>query len=166
LTSPDCNGNNNPDECEIDENSTAPGGPFYCTANCDPDCNDSGLPDACEPDGDGDGVPDVCDPCPHDNPDDFDGDGACNSSDECPYDPDKILAGDCGCGNPEDDADGDGVPDCIDLCPGVDDTIYAPDCTETIPTVSTWGLTILALLLITAAKVCAAGRCRSEVGRS
>jgi len=166
LTSPDCNGNNNPDECEIDENSTAPGGPFYCTANCDPDCNDSGLPDTCEPDGDGDGVPDVCDPCPHDNPDDFDGDGACNSSDECPYDPDKILAGDCGCGNPEDDADGDGVPDCIDLCPGVDDTIYAPDCTETIPTVSTWGLTILALLLITAAKVCAAGRCRSEVGRS
>ena len=48
MTSPDCNGDGIPDECEIDVNSTAPGGPFFCTVNCDPDCNDNGIPDECD----------------------------------------------------------------------------------------------------------------------
>lgn len=48
TTSSDCNINLVPDECEIDENSSAPGGPFFCMENCDPDCNVNGLLDACE----------------------------------------------------------------------------------------------------------------------
>lgn len=44
-----------PDVCEIDKNSSASGGPFYCntkTDNCDPDCQNGGI---------GNGIPDVCD---------------------------------------------------------------------------------------------------------
>jgi hypothetical protein len=65
--SPDCNGNGIPDECEIDENSGAPGGPYYCQADCDPDCNLNGVPDACDiaegtsEDCNGNGIPDSCD---------------------------------------------------------------------------------------------------------
>lgn len=47
-TSTDCNNNATPDECEIDVNSTAPGGPFFCIENCLPDCNDNGVLDECE----------------------------------------------------------------------------------------------------------------------
>jgi len=47
-TSDDCNNNIVPDECEIDVNSTAPGGPFYCTEDCAADCNDNGTIDDCE----------------------------------------------------------------------------------------------------------------------
>lgn len=47
-TSSDCNRNLIPDECEIDINSPAPGGPFYCTNNCGADCNDDGMLDECE----------------------------------------------------------------------------------------------------------------------
>ncbi|MCP3903523.1 MAG: hypothetical protein GY715_07785 [Planctomycetes bacterium] len=46
--STDCNNNVIPDECEIDESSQAPGGPFFCTEQCASDCNDNGLLDACE----------------------------------------------------------------------------------------------------------------------
>lgn len=66
--SDDCNANMVPDECEIDADSTAPGGPFYCIPPCDPDCNHSGTPDACDitaggsGDFDGNGVPDECQP--------------------------------------------------------------------------------------------------------
>ena len=63
MTSPDCNGNAIPDECEINENSTAPGGPFFCNSDCDPDCNHSGIPDECELSGNdcnSDGRPDEC----------------------------------------------------------------------------------------------------------
>ncbi len=66
-TSPDCNGNGVPDECEIAENSSAPGGPFFCTENCDPDCNVSGVPDECElecNDCNKNLVPDDCDAAP------------------------------------------------------------------------------------------------------
>jgi hypothetical protein len=69
----DCDANGLPDECQIDAGSTAPGGPFHCTADCDPDCNHNGIPDACDlnpadPDGNGavsrdcdaDGVPGEC----------------------------------------------------------------------------------------------------------
>ena len=48
TTSNDCNGDAVPDECEIDLNSVAPGGPFFCTTDCDPDCNDNAVPDECE----------------------------------------------------------------------------------------------------------------------
>ncbi len=46
------------------------------------------------------------------------------------------------------DRDGDGVPDCADLCAGLDDAIYAPECV--VPTLSAWGLLVLALLLLAA----------------
>ncbi|UCE58998.1 MAG: S8 family serine peptidase [Phycisphaerales bacterium] len=75
LNSTDCNADGTPDECEIDEDSTAPSGPFYCPSDCDPDCNDNGIPDECDldpldPDGDGqisdncnyNAVPDECEP--------------------------------------------------------------------------------------------------------
>ena len=59
--SEDCNGNHIPDKCEISVESTAPsGGPFFCTTNCDPDCNNNGMPDACE-DCNGNGRADECD---------------------------------------------------------------------------------------------------------
>jgi len=61
--SADCNANTIPDRCEIDRQSTAAGGPFFCVSNCDPDCNTSGTPDACDPYGDhnGDGAVDQAD---------------------------------------------------------------------------------------------------------
>lgn len=77
------------------------------------------------------------------------------------------------------DSDGDGVDDLCDNCPGVDDFVYgvrvccvsgaqcdsdaecgpgqscqtACTCPGTIPTVSHWGLLVLALLLMVVAKV-------------
>ncbi len=66
IEASDCNSNDIPDVCEIDENSSASGGPFYCTENCDPDCNENGIPDACDIAGEesedcnGNGVPDEC----------------------------------------------------------------------------------------------------------
>ena len=61
----DCNGNGVPDDCEIEEGSTAPGGPFFCTAQCASDCNENGIPDECDigtisDDCDENGVPDIC----------------------------------------------------------------------------------------------------------
>ncbi len=64
----DCNANGLPDVCEIDRTSSAPGGPFYCTQDCDPDCNGNGVPDACDiagghsQDCNTNGVPDECEP--------------------------------------------------------------------------------------------------------
>lgn len=64
----DCNANGLPDVCEIDRTSPAPGGPFYCTQDCDPDCNGNGVPDACDiagghsQDCNANGVPDECEP--------------------------------------------------------------------------------------------------------
>lgn len=119
-TSQDCNGNNVPDECEISVNSTAPGGPFFCTQGCDADCNNNGIPDACDADADADGVPDDCDNCPQTaNADqsDTDGDGRGNACDGCPADAIKFEPGPCGCGVAEVDTDGDGTPNCNDGCP-------------------------------------------------
>ena len=91
--------------------------------------------------------------------DDTDGDGVCESDDGCPLDADKTDPGLCGCGVDEnDDSDGDGIPDCDDQCPGADDAIFAPDCVDAIPTVSSWGLVILALLLLTGGKLLAVAR--------
>ena len=63
-----------------------------------------------------------------------------------------MFVGQCGCGVSDVDTDLDGVSDCDDLCPGVDDTAFG-DFTGEIPTVSEWGLAILALLLLTASKL-------------
>ena len=51
------------------------------------------------------------------------------------------------------DSDGDGVADPCDMCPGVDDTVYGPNCGAAIPTMSEWGLLVLALLMLSAGKV-------------
>lgn len=50
------------------------------------------------------------------------------------------------------DTDGDGVDDLCDRCPGVDDAVFAPGCVGAIPTVSHWGLVILALALLALGK--------------
>ena len=88
-------------------------------------------------DDDGDGVPDGCDVCP---------------------DADDNLPGQ------QDDDDGDSVINCVDQCRGVDDAIYAPECEGAIPTLSAWGLTVLALILLVLAKV--AFRPRSRIANS
>ncbi|NOT00711.1 MAG: right-handed parallel beta-helix repeat-containing protein [Phycisphaerales bacterium] len=95
----DCNGNNRPDVCDIDEDSQAPGGPYFCTQNCAADCNDNGEPDSCEligGDCNDNDIPDDCDlasgesgDCDSNNvPDecqpDGDGDGVINPCDQCP----------------------------------------------------------------------------------
>lgn len=108
-------------------------------------------------DADHDGVGDVCDNClnvPNPSQENNDGDSAGNACGECPDDPDKLEPGICGCGRPETgDSDGDGVSDCIDQCQGVDDALFAPGCEGQIPTVSQWGLVVLALLLMVLGKV-------------
>ncbi len=111
-----------------------------CSATVQVDCLDSG--------GVFFGYNSTCD-----SPD-ADGDGLRNGCDGCPDDPNKIEPGECGCGVDEvTDSDEDGVPDCDDECPGVDDAIIAPGCDGAIPTVSTWGLVILGLLLLVGHKI-------------
>ncbi|MBU0719412.1 MAG: hypothetical protein KJ749_14285, partial [Planctomycetes bacterium] len=51
------------------------------------------------------------------------------------------------------DSDGDTVVNLCDTCPGADDLVYGPCDEDTIPTVSQWGLIILALLLMVGGKV-------------
>ncbi|MCH8243301.1 MAG: IPTL-CTERM sorting domain-containing protein [Planctomycetes bacterium] len=53
----------------------------------------------------------------------------------------------------EDDEDGDGLVDPCDRCPGINDAIFLPECEGAIPTVSSWGVLVLALLLSVAAKI-------------
>lgn len=68
LAGDDCNADGRLDRCEIPAGSGASGGPYYCTAHCDPDCNDNGVPDDCDigagesDDCNADGVPDECQP--------------------------------------------------------------------------------------------------------
>ena len=100
---------------------------------------------------------------------DPDGDGFDDNCEACPQDPNKIEPGICGCGVSDDDSDGDATPDCQDGCPadpgktapgicgcGIEDVDIdgdgTPDCAE-IPTVSFWGLIILAIGLLTLAKI-------------
>ena len=125
---PDCNGNNQPDFCDLLNGTSfdcnSDGVPDECQADCNGnglhddcdiaegtslDCNGNGVPDECEPDCDGNGVPDDCELEGND----------CNANgvlDVC-----DIAGGaslDCnGDGVPDDcqlegnDCDGDGVPD-------------------------------------------------------
>jgi len=133
----------------------------------------------CEGDTDGDGVDAVCgDECPTNSEKtapgvcgclvsdvDSDGDGVPDCDDECPSDPEKVEPGTCGCGVDDNaDSDNDTVPDCLDVCPGVDDTVFTPECQTPIPTVSSWGVFALALLLLVAAKI-RFGRRRTAVVR-
>ena len=103
---------------------------------------------------------------------DSDSDGTADCNDECDLDPNKTLKGCCGCAiaagpacSDDNDDDGDGYPECdegcdvqdVPMCPdtcfGVDDAQY-PECPQDIiPTVSEWGLVIMALLLLVAGKV-------------
>lgn len=48
LDPTDCDANGMIDACEIEADSVAPNGPFYCIADCDADCNENGIPDACD----------------------------------------------------------------------------------------------------------------------
>lgn len=137
------------------------------------DCNDDGEGDACEADpaeqdADGDGTCNGVDGCPNDplkiapgqcgcgNPDtDSDLDGAADCVDECDDNPLWQEEPPCGCDSTSYDNlddDGDGFPNCDDTCAGVDDAVFGP-CDEPIPTVSEWGLVVLALLLLAAGKV-------------
>jgi len=117
---------------------------------------------SCEslPDSDGDLAVDPCDGCPNDGqktgpgqcgcfvPDtDSDGDSVADCVDQCPGHDDLAPGA-------VDDDDGDGVINCNDLCPGVDDAVYGPLCAAGLPTVSGWGMLVLAMLLLVTAKVC------------
>ena len=136
------------------------------------DCDSDSEGDACEAneadqDRDFDGECNGTDGCPDDggkteplqcgcgnSEDDADGDGTADCNDNCPNDPNKVDPGTCGCGTADEgDEDGDGVLDCVDQCRGVDDAIFAPECDGAIPAVSEWGLLILAMLLLVAAKI-------------
>ena len=137
--------NDNPDDIDGDGvcDSDDP-----CPDDNPDDTDGDGVCDSDDPcpldnpdDGDGDGVCDSDDPCPNDNPDDTDGDGVCDSVDACPGADDNL------------ESDGDGVPDCLDQCPGVNDAVYLPECANAIPTVSTWGLVVLSLLLLIGGKL-------------
>ena len=60
-----------------------------------------------------------------------------------------------------DDSDGDTIDNLCDICAGVDDAIFCPGCKVAIPTLSQWGLVVLALLLLTVSKVYFGGRQRA-----
>jgi hypothetical protein len=118
----DCNNNGKLDKCEIPVGSPAPGGPFYCTSNCDPDCNVNGIPDSCDivsgfsQDCNGGGVPDSCEiaqnpllDCNTNGVIDTCGEPDCNANnipDDCegPVCP-GILRGDMNCSGAVDFAD-------------------------------------------------------------
>jgi len=163
--STDCNANDTPDECDFQLGLADDCNGNDVLDDCEADADDDGFIDDCDncpgsanddqADGDGDGQGNVCDPCPADFFDDSDGDGACDSAETCPFDPQKLEPGICGCEVPDTDSDGDGFADCVDQCPDVDDAIYAPGCVGAIPTVSSWGMIILALALMVGIKISA-----------
>ena len=91
----DCNGNGEPDNCDLADETSS-------------DCDGNLRPDECDPDADGDGNPDACDPCPLDPSDDSDSDGLCDSVDNCPQVPNADQA----------DGDADGLGDACDSFEG------------------------------------------------
>ncbi len=147
------------DNCDNDPNKLEPGlcGCGVADTNTDgdsqPDCNETcdTDPNKLAPGICGCGTPDT----------DTDLDGFPNCNDGCPTDPNKQLPGTCGCGVSDVDTDGDTVADCNDVCPGGDDLVdnngngTPDDCDSagTIPTVSEWGIVIMALLLLAAGKI-------------
>ena len=114
-TSPDCNANGTPDECDI-----AAGTSSDCNANgvpdeCDVlllDCNGNGIPDDCEADCNANGTPDDCDVTAGTSPD-------CNANgtpDECDLSAGTSL--DCNANGVPDECDAlvadcnaNGIPD-------------------------------------------------------
>ena len=93
MTSPDCDGDGVPDECQLPKES---GG--LCTEGCAPDCNGNGVIDSCEIA--------ACTPKSKDYPacDDCNLNGVPDGCDVDPEDPD-------GNGQVSEDEDQDGVPD-------------------------------------------------------
>ena len=93
--------------------------------------NCPGAPNPAQEDCNQDGQGDACDPDPGEG--DHDGDGVCDGTDNCPDDhnPDQI------------DTDGDGFGDECDQFPGV----------NPIPAASGWAVIVMALVLLTAAKI-------------
>lgn len=130
----DCNLNFIPDSCELADGQLA-------------DCDGNNSADICQPDTDGDGSIDACEACPGDPLKITPGVCGCGNPDVepcdyCPNDPLKSEPGACGCGTPDEDLNGNGTPDCFDG----------------IPAASTWGLVVLALVLMAGAKVMFARR--------
>ncbi|UCE59358.1 MAG: hypothetical protein JSU63_18190 [Phycisphaerales bacterium] len=169
-----CEGHDDLSDADGDE---VPDGCDACEGYDDSlDADGDGVPDDCDicegyddnQDADGDGTPDGCDGCPEDPfkiapgicgcgiPDtDTDNDGCPDCVDECPMNDLWCTEPACGCDSTEydnEDDDGDGFVNCFDTCAGVDDAEFGP-CDDAIPTVSTWGLVVLALLLLTFGKV-------------
>ena len=155
----DCNNDGDGDACEADENEQ--------DSDLDGVCNGvDGCPDDPDKSEPGDGLnqaPGDCGCGCEDFDDDLDGVADCHGccsraddcldADKCRGDPNKVDPGTCGCGVADvGDEDGDGVLDCLDQCRGVDDAIFAPECAVAIPAMGEWGLVILVLLLLTAAK--------------
>ncbi len=158
---------------ECDPDADRNGIPDVCTAE---DSDGDGVsddldncpvnPNPGQEDGDGDGVGNVCDNCgstPNPGQEDADGDDFGDACDNCPLDDMKTEPGQCGCGegpmcgfNVECNEDADGVSDCIDACPFGE---WDPEmdgiegCDDAIPTMSQWGLVVMALLLLVAGKV-------------
>ena len=158
------------DPCQLDDE--CPAGEVCEQVDTDSDtlgdvCDNCPVnPNPGQEDGDGDGVGNVCDNCgstPNPGQEDADGDDFGDACDNCPLDDMKTEPGQCGCGegpmcgfNVECDEDADGVSDCIDACPFGE---WDPEmdgfegCDDAIPTMSQWGLVVMALLLLVAGKV-------------
>jgi len=127
----DCNGNGRYDGFDILEGTSVDCPPNGVPDECEDllrDCNQNDIDDLCETDADADGRIDDCDSCPNDPLNDIDGDNLCANFDNCPSDfnPDQA------------DGDNDGIGDA---------------CRGPIPTVSSWGLILLTLLLLIGAKL-------------